>query len=294
MDFLNSFINSNYGEKILYSFIVIFIIYLSKKINEKLIIEKIKEPKYKYYWNKTTNYLLVIIGFLAVGRIWFVGFQSLSTFLGLFSAGLAIALKELITNFAGWIYIISKKPFEIGDRIEIGNFSGDVIDISILNFTILEIGNWVNADQSTGRIVHIPNGIIFNQNLANYTKDFRYIWNEIPVLVTFNSNWKKAKEILLNIATEHSEHLSKEAEEKLKKAAAKYMIYYKKLTPIVYTSVEDSGILLTIRYLCHPRKRRGTAHEIWENILDEFSKHDDIDFAFPSQTIYLDTPKDSL
>ncbi|WGS64487.1 mechanosensitive ion channel family protein [Marinitoga aeolica] len=294
MDFLNSFINSNYGEKILYSFIVIFIIYLLKKINEKLIIEKIKEPKYKYYWNKTTNYLLVIIVFLAVGRIWFVGFQSLSTFLGLFSAGLAIALKELITNFAGWIYIISKKPFEIGDRIEIGNFSGDVIDISILNFTILEIGNWVNADQSTGRIVHIPNGIIFNQNLANYTKDFRYIWNEIPVLVTFNSNWKKAKEILLNIATEHSEHLSKEAEEKLKKAAAKYMIYYKKLTPIVYTSVEDSGILLTIRYLCHPRKRRGTAHEIWENILDEFSKHNDIDFAFPSQTIYLDTPKDSL
>ncbi|KLO24094.1 mechanosensitive ion channel family protein [Marinitoga sp. 1155] len=288
MELLNSFFTSFYGKKILFSLGIIIILYIIRKINYIIVIEKIENSKSKYYWNKTSNYLLILIGILSIGRLWFVGFQSISTFLGLFSAGLAISLREIITNFAGWLYIISKKPFVIGDRIEIGKFAGDVIDISVLNFTILEIGNWVNADQSTGRIIHIPNGIIFNQNLANYTKDFKFIWNEIPILITFDSNWKKAKGILLDIAKKHAEHLSKEAEEKLKKAAAKYMIYYKKLTPIVYTSVKDSGILLTIRYLCQPRKRRGSSHEIWEEILEEFSKHSDINFAYPTQTIHIE------
>jgi small-conductance mechanosensitive channel len=294
MEIFHSFLNNETGKKIIYSIIVFIIIYILKLLNTKLIVENIKDTKSKYYWNKTSNYILVLIGVLGVGRIWISGFQSISTFLGLFSAGLAIALREIIINFAGWLYIISKKPFSIGDRIEIGNFAGDVIDISVLNFTILEIGNWVEADQSTGRIVHIPNGIIFNQNLANYTKEFKYIWNEVPVLVTFDSNWKKAKDILLKIAFKHTENLNKDAEEKLKKAAAKYMIYYTHLTPIVYTSVKDSGILLTIRYLCDPRKRRSTSHNIWEDILNEFYKHNDIDFAFPSQSIYLKPPKDSL
>ncbi|SHE99350.1 Small-conductance mechanosensitive channel [Marinitoga hydrogenitolerans DSM 16785] len=287
MNYINSFLSTYYGKKIIISFTIFFILYLLKKLNNTIVLKKIKETKTKYYWNKTSNYFIILIGALLIGRLWFEGFQSLSTFLGLFSAGLAIALRELITNFAGWIYIITKKPFIIGDRIEISDFAGDVIDISILNFTILEIKNWVNADQSTGRIIHIPNGIIFNQNLANYTKDFKFIWNEIPVLITFDSNWKKAKNILLNIAKKHAEHLSKEAEEKLKQAAAKYMIYYNKLTPIVYTSVKDNGVLLTIRYLIHPRKRRGSSHEIWESILEEFSNNEDINLAYPSQTIYL-------
>ena len=66
----------------------------------------------------------------------------------------------------------------------------------IFMFTLMEIGNWVDADQSTGRVIHIPNGKVFKEVLANYSKGFQYIWNEIPVLVTFESNWKKAKEIL--------------------------------------------------------------------------------------------------
>ncbi|OQY08833.1 MAG: mechanosensitive ion channel protein MscS [Marinitoga sp. 4572_148] len=288
MNNISDFASSDLGKKIIITVFIIIVLYILKKINYKILLNKIKDPKAKYYWNKTANYIFILIGIVAMIKLWFSGFQSISTFLGLFSAGLAISIREIIVNFAGWLYIISKKPFSIGDRIEIENFAGDVIDISALNFTILEIGNWVNADQSTGRIIHIPNGIIFNKKLANYTKDFRFIWNEIPVLITFNSNWKKAKKILLEIANKHAEHLSKEAEEKLRKAAAKYMIFYKKLTPIVYTSVESSGILLTIRYLCQPRRRRNSSHEIWEEILDKFSKHEDINLAYPSQSIYIE------
>jgi small-conductance mechanosensitive channel len=174
----------------------------------------------------------------------------------------------------------------VGDRIQIGSNAGDVIDIRVFQFTLMEIGNWVGADQSTGRIIHVPNGKVFAEPLANYSKGFHYIWNEIAVLITFESDWQKAKEILLGIGSRHAEELSASAEDRVRRAARRFMIFYTKLTPTVYTTVKDSGVLLTIRYLCEPRRRRGSEEAIWEDILTEFAGCADIDFAYPTRRFY--------
>ena len=111
-----------------------------------------------------------------------------------------------------------------------------------------------------------------NEVLANYSKGFQYIWNEVPVLVTFESDWEKAKGILQHIEKKHAEHLSEAAEKEVKRAARRYLIFYPTLTPAVYTSVQESGVLLTIRYLCEPRRRRSSEQAIWEDILREFGE----------------------
>jgi len=272
--------------KIFISLIIILIFIILKKILLKIAIKKIKDSKLEYRLKKTSSYIATIILILILGMVWFKGFRDITTFLGLFSAGLAIALKEMILNVAGWVFLIWRKPFEVGDRIQIGLLSGDVIDIRIFQHTLLEIGNWVDGDQSTGRIVHVPNGKVFSEILANYNKGFGYIWNELNVLVTFESNWKKAKECLSLIVNNYAGNLSSLAEAKVKKTARKYMIFYSNLSPTVYTRVKDSGVQLSIRYLCEPRKRRGTEQIMWEKILQEFSLHDDIDFAYPTQRFY--------
>ena len=123
---------------------------------------------------------------------------------------------------------------------------------------------------------------IFTETLANYGKGFEYIFNEIPVLITFESDWKKAKDILQNIAKKVGEKSSKAAEKKIKQASKKFLIEKQKVAPEVYTKIEDSGVLLTIRYLCKPNYRRTTEHDIWEQILKEFEKYQDIDFAYPT------------
>ncbi len=153
-------------------------------------------------------------------------------------------------------------------------------------FSLMEIGNWVDADQSTGRVIHLPNGKIFTDVMANYSQGFQHIWNEIPVLVTFESDWRKAKHLLDDIAQKHGASLTDSAARKLREAANKFMIFYTKLTPKVYTTVKDCGVMLTIRYLYEPRKRRGSEQEIWEDILDAFAAHDNIDFAYPTQRFY--------
>jgi small-conductance mechanosensitive channel len=156
----------------------------------------------------------------------------------------------------------------------------------VFQFTLLEIGNWVDADQSTGRVIHVPNGQVFRDAQANYTQGFQYIWDEMPVTITFESNWTKAKAILQEIANQHTGHFSESARQQVQRAAEKYFIFYSKLTPIVYTSVKEYGIVLTIRYLSEPRRRRGNEHAIWEDILHQFGACPDISFAYPTQRFY--------
>jgi small-conductance mechanosensitive channel len=195
-------------------------------------------------------------------------------------------MRDTIANMAGFFFIEARKPFRVGDRIELADFRGDVIDIRLFQFSIVEVGNWVDADQSTGRIVHIPNSIVLTTPLSNYHIGFEYIWNEIPVLITFESNWKKAKELLLKIGKENAEHLSPRVQEQIRRAARKYLIVAGKLTPTVYTSVKESGVMLTIRYLVEPRHRRGTEQQMWEDILDAFAREPDIDLAYPTTRFY--------
>jgi small-conductance mechanosensitive channel len=260
--------------------IVIAALWTIHRIVLGLAYRGVTDPWSRYRWRKAVTYATLAVGIILVGRTWFVGMQTLATFFGLLSAGLAIALKDPVADLAAWAFIVWARPFEVGDRIQIGAHAGDVIDLRLFQFTLNEIGNWVDADQSTGRIIHINNGRVFTEPLANYDKGFKYIWNEVPVLITFESDWKKAKEILTRIAFKHAEHLTGKAEEDLLAASRQYLINYRKLTPIVYTKVVDSGVQLTMRYLIEPRKRRGTEHAIWEEILTEFAACPDVDLAY--------------
>lgn len=261
-------------------------VWLLRALIIKLIVRKVSNTRTIYQWRKTSGFVAFVIALALVGRVWFEGIQSIATFLGLVAAGVAVALKDPIVNLAGWAFILGRSLFRVGDRIEVDGHAGDVIDVNLFYFTLLEIGKWVQADQSTGRMIQIPNGVVFRSELINFTKGFQYIWNEIPVLVTFESNWEKAKVLLEDIVKMEAGETGKRAEHAIRRAARKFLIYYRHLTPVVYTSVENSGVLLTIRYLCRPRDRRNTTHALWERILKEFSRHSDVEFAYPTQRFY--------
>jgi small-conductance mechanosensitive channel len=265
--------------------LVIVALWLVRLIAARIINRNIDESKVQYKWRKNLTYATGFIGIILIGSIWSEAFKSFSTFLGLLSAGLAIALRDPVTDFAGWIFLLWRKPFDLGDRIQIGEVKGDVIDIRLFKFTLLEIGNWVHADQSTGRVVHVPNHQVFTESLMNYTSDFEFIWNELEVLITFESDWKAAKKILQEIADTHLQDFVKEAEQQVKRASKSYLIHYRYLTPIVYTDVKESGVNLTIRHLTNPRTRRKVGQAIWEDILERFGEHDHINLAYPTMRI---------
>jgi small-conductance mechanosensitive channel len=261
-------------------------LWIIRLIALRIVHRNVNEAGTQYKWRKNLTYIVGFIGVFWVGSIWFKGFESVTTFLGLWTAGLAITLGNPISAFEGLIFLMWRRPFYIGDRIQIGDIKGDVIDLRIFKFTVLEIGNWVHADQSTGRVIHVPNHTIFNDSIANYTRDFQFIWNEIPVMVTFESNWEKAKKILQDVAENHQQEIQEKAENQIRRAAKSYLIYYRNLTPIVYTDVADSGVTLTIRHLTDPRRRRSSQQGILEEVLQAFSEEPDIDLAYPTIRYY--------
>jgi len=272
--------------KLLTSVLTIAVIWLLRYFIIQMALRRVEDPNIRYKWRKTTNYVTFAIGILVVGRIWIEAFQTLSTFLGLLSAGIAIALRDPIVNIAGWAYIMWLRPIKVGDRVQVGDKAGDVVDQGVFQFTLMEIGGRFEGESSTGRIIYIPNGVIFSQSLVNYSHGFPYIWNEIPVIVTFESDWEKTKDILEKFGKKHGETVSQSAEKELRKTSHKFKVRDPKFQPQVFTEVKDNGILLTIRYLCAPHERRATVHAIWEDILTEFALHDEIALAYPTTRIY--------
>jgi len=253
----------------------------------KLVGWQTENLQVRYQWRRISGYAAFVLTALLVSRVCIEGFHNGATFLGLLTAGLAVAMKDPLVNLAGWLFIIWRRPFAVGDRIQIGIHAGDVIDLTIFRFTLGEIGNWVHADQITGRIVHIPNGKVFVEPVAIYSRGLHdFIWNEVAVLVTFESNWKRAKDILNEIALAHAGNLVEPAESKLIEYARDFLVIPIDLKPQVFTTVEESGVLLTVRHVCRSRHRRESAQEIWEDILDRFAECDDVDFAYRTSRSY--------
>ena len=182
---------------------------------------------------------------------------------------MTLALREVIFNFFAGIYIKVTKPFNIDDRIEFQNIKGDVLSINTLDFEILEIGDYINSEQSTGKIINVPNSTAINHPIKNYGKDFKYIWNEIVVKTELKVDYEEVKKLLFEIV--NSNEVVKRIPDKMKKVMddvdLENRVYFNKLDPIIYLKVVDSHVEFSIRYLVHPKKIRYGEDDIWSKIL---------------------------
>ncbi len=219
----------------------------------------------------TAVFFYVILAF-AVVRIWFEGFANFVTYLGLVAAGLTIVCKELILNFVAMWVIAWRDLFSHGDRIQVGGYIGDVTRKGPLFFTLVEVGNWVDADQSTGRTVRMPNSLVLTTPVANYTKGVGYLWNELSVVVDKDSDWERGRELLIRAVKDFYDDTGAPPSAELHDDEE--FVFYKKTTPKVYVRVADGGVKLTLRYLCRPRGRRDSENHIWTAVLRLFKEND--------------------
>lgn len=248
---------------------------------------RLDDPETLFRVRKAAVYGATFVLVLALARIWSGAFRDIGTFLGLLSAGIAIALADVFLNLAGWVYIVSRHPFRAGDRIEIGAHAGDVVDIRVFRFTLLEIKSWVDGDQPTGRLLHVPNAMVLREPMANYTQSFNHIWHEIGVLVTFESDWELAEGLIRTALERH--HMNDEemhAANDFHEASRHFIIRTADFTPKVYAEAKESGVLLTARLLVHPRERRQVNDQIWRDILRAFADEPTVEFAYPTLRTY--------
>ncbi len=258
---------------------IIVLAFVVVRISHRLSRKYFDVPEQVYRSTKSVRRMVVFLAVVSIALVWSPGFGDLLTLLTVIGAGMAIALREVLLSIGGWARITLMSSYKEGDRIEINGVSGDVIDVRVLRTSLMEIRGWVDADQSTGRIVHIPNSWIFLYPVYNFTRSFEFIWNEIPVTVTFRSNWRAARDIMMKYAEESAAIIEQQARKEIKQVSREFLIHYSILTPFVYVRIVPDGVQLTLRYLCEARKRRGSEHALNLMMLDDFREHPDIELA---------------
>ena len=263
--------------------IVIIVFMFLKKFGKHIIQRKVYGRK-EYLLNQTYQIIINVIEIIFFLFIWDEYIQNLMTLISVLSAAMTIALREIILNFFCGIYIKVTRPFQVEDRIQIKDIKGDVMNISSLNFEVLEISTDEKHGQSTGVIVTFPNSIVFSEPVRNLNKGFKYIWDELTVKVTMDCDLVKNKQELYKIVNniEVIKNIPKKMKAQINDINTTNRVYFNKYDPTIYTKIVDDHIELTIRYLMHPKKGRFVESVIWNKVLESY-KEGRIDL-FPGMT----------
>tara|TARA_R110001592_G_scaffold237306_3_gene496154 strand:+ start:54012 stop:54899 length:888 start_codon:yes stop_codon:yes gene_type:complete len=210
------------------------------------------------------SYILLI--FLAI--VSFTGnVQYFTIAIGLFTAGLAFALQEVILSLAGWLAIVASKIYQTGDRIELNNVKGDVIDIGITKTTLMEIGEWVKSDNYSGRIVQVSNAFVFKGPVRNYSTDFPFVWDEIDIPIHFDSDIQMANDLFHEIAHNNLNEYANYAKEQWQVMVKKYLIEDANVEPSITMKLTDNWVEFTLRFVVDYKKRKITKDTLYKSIL---------------------------
>jgi len=221
---------------------------------------------------------------LIVVRVWLSGTQEFTAVMGWVAAGLAIALQRVITAFAGYVIILRGNVFTVGDRITIGGVRGDVIALGFMQTTVMEMGQsrseqndapsmWIHGRQYSGRIVRVTNDKVFDTPIYNYTRDFRYMWEELAIPVRYGDDYRKVEQILLDAARRHTGDIVAEARDALGKLRGKYFLgELPEVEPRVFVRLTDNWNELSLRFMVRPTNGRVLKDAMFRDILDGLDK----------------------
>jgi len=277
-----------YIEKGFYTVLTLaFIYFLFSILFEEAINKQVKSSKSRYHLKKAVSIIHILIIIIAVVTIWIENPQALLVAYGIIAAGIAVALQDVFKNLGGGITIFLTGIYRVGDRIEINSKYGDVIDIGIFYTTLLELREWVSGDQATGRLTTIPNGYVLSGTINNYTRDNIFIWDEIDIPITYDSDWKDAAAKILNVVKDETENITKEAEKEIAMIEKKYYLTERAIEPSIFLTMTDNWITFSIRYLTEARERRALHNKLSKILLDEIQKSKNIKIASETLDVSL-------
>ncbi|HEV2852501.1 MAG TPA: mechanosensitive ion channel domain-containing protein [Thermoanaerobaculia bacterium] len=274
------------GRKLLLTLAIIAIAILLSRLLQGLagLLFRRRQNVRTRFWSqqavRITTVIVLVVGILSV---WFDNPGRLTTFIGLMSAGLAVALQRVVTALAAYFVILRGKVFHVGDRIAMSGVRGDVIDLGFIRTTIMEMGQspgeqgddpsvWVESRQYTGRVVTVTNDKIFDQPVYNYSSDFPYIWEEMHVPIQYTADRHRAEQILLEAVKRHTVKVSEVAKEDLEEMRRRYFLDSANLDPKVYLRLTDNWIQLAVRFVSRTRGSRELKDKISREILAAFDE----------------------
>ena len=253
----------------------------------RLVAHRAEDAYSRYYLRKSARYLVFGLVLLALAVVWRPFAGRAGVVLGLAAAGVAFAMQEVIGALAGWVSILTGRQFRVGDRVQMGGVRGDVLDITPLRTTILEIGTgrddaWVRGRQYTGRTVSVSNKAVFNEPVYNSSAVFDYLWEELTVPVPYDADWRLAERVLREEAERAS--ASAGAQRAIEDVRRRYPVGRAEVEPRVFVRATDNWVELSARFVVPVRAARSVKDQMTRRVLTRFAE-EHIEVASATQDV---------
>ncbi len=272
--------------------IIIFVLFVFTVIVKVAMKKYVEDDDKHYTGNKLINFFFIVLTVFIILFSYIDNASYLVTFLGFASAGIAIALKDWFMSIFGWMSIMLSGSINPGDRIKVTRDGvevvGDVLDITLLKIAIREDTTLTSYSKNrrTGRVFFIPNNYVFTDMIANYTFDgLRTVWDVVDINITFDSNHKKAVSLAKDVANTHAKAYTELARKRLQNMRKKYVLRNSNPDPRVFAFAEVYGITISTWFHTNSHATLGLRSTIGMEILEAFKAHDDINIAYPTQTL---------
>jgi small-conductance mechanosensitive channel len=277
----------NIGGIILFLFIL-FLIF-------KRVIRKYMAERESFYTvNKVANFIFINIVILVLLFAYIENVDYMVTILGFASAGIAIAMKDWFMSLMGWFVIVLGGSIHVGDRIKVvrgkSEYVGDVVDISLFKMTIHEdiTLTTLTTNRRSGRIIFIPNNYIFTDMIANYSHaGLKTVWDGIDFIITYESNYQKASNIAKEVVKKYSKGYTDITRKQLNKLRSNYHLKNTNVEPRVFTFFDNYGVRVSAWYMTNAFATLTLRSTISNEILQRIMQEDDIELAYPTQSLYF-------
>jgi small-conductance mechanosensitive channel len=244
---------------------------------ERTAVKHARTVYTKYNLSKMLRLLgwLIILA-IAVSFL-FRNWYSAAVSLGLISLILGFALQNPISSFIGWMYILIREPYHVGDRIQIDTFRGDVVEVNYLDTTLWEFsGDYLTNDLPSGRLIRFPNSLILQAPVFNYSWDkFPYIWNEIPFHVAYTSDLDFVESTIRRIAKEQLGPETSENIERFKELVEQTPVDELHIREYPFVSLRihmNTWVEVTVTYLVAPKRATQIRTNLIRHILSELNR----------------------
>ena len=271
--------------KLILSLLVVVVTLIIYRVIRNAIKRRVEDATRLQSIRVAARNVLAVVGFVIILLIWLPTGNNLAIALGILGAGLAIASQELIGSLAAGLNIWLGNIYRVGDRIRVGDVVGDVMDISLARTTVMEVGEWVKADQYTGRVVTVANREVWTNPVYNYTQHWGYLWDEITLPFTYESDWQRAAELMLEHGQTYTAELQADAEAKLNRMIDRYPLKDTKVEPTLYLAMTDNWVEITLHFVVDAQERRRVKDQLHRDLLKHFQAEENISVA--SMTIEI-------
>lgn len=254
-------------DRLIYTIALVVFFIAAVRLGEWAAGRAVSDEHWRYTIRKLIRYSATSMFLIITLGIWAQRLQGLLLVLGATGAGFAIALSPVIVSMAGWALIISSPLYKVGDRVQLGGVIGDVTDIGIIRTSLLEIGNWVQADQLTGRVVAVSNAAVFKDPVFNYTQGAPYLWDEFTVPIAYGPRWEQAEPTMLAAVADYMAEVAEPARQALQQLPGLSLVGSPDAGAHVFISLTEHWVACTLRYVVHARSRRSIKHQLQVNTL---------------------------